>query len=150
MNICKVKYHAFFYLYDNTKTVCSDYLGVTDGDIPNENIQASDHHANHDAWKGRLNGTSLWIVKGDRVNPWIQADIGYQTFVSGVITQGDGDQKDNKPDWVTTFKVSTFKISTSDEEVFVSDEDGSVKVRTFVTFCFLKTGIITYRKPCYS
>ena len=112
-------------------TVCSDHLGIESSNIiPDENIQASGSFGNLHAWEERLNGAKFWAEKGNKVAPWIQADIGYQTSVSGVITQGDGKQVDKTPDWVTTLKVSTFKISTDDEEVFVKNVNGTVKVST--------------------
>ena len=70
--------------------VCSDYLGMENGDIPNENIEASHQYSSYPASKARLNGIKFWACAGSLASPWIQADIGYQTYVSGVITQGDG------------------------------------------------------------
>ena len=105
------------------------HLGVESDDIiPDENIKASGTLNNWHAWKGRLNGEKFWAENGNKVEPWIQADIGYQTKVSGVITQGDGNQQDNTPDWVTTLKVSTFKNSTNEVEEFVKDANGNVTV----------------------
>ena len=104
--------------------------GIENGDIPDENIQASDFREDITGWpwKGRLNRKGVWAVDDSVQQPWIEADIGYQTYVSGVITQGDGNTTDGTPDWVTTFKVSTFEMSTGDEEVFVEDGSGKVKV----------------------
>ena len=64
--------------------------------------------------------------------PWVQADIGYQTYVSGVVTQGDGG--DGGDDWISSIKVSTFLMSTNDEEVFVKDGQGEVIVSKYITF----------------
>ena len=50
-----------------------------------------------------------------------------------MITQGDGHRDGPDPDWVTTFKVSAFSNSTSDEEVFVKDEDGNVKLSASIS-----------------
>ena len=103
---------------------------MENGDIPNENIQASGELDDFPASDGRLNGPSNWSWHGDRPPPWIQADIGYQTHISGVITQGDGGRSNNPIyiDWLTSLKISTFEMSSYDVEVFVTDEDGIVKV----------------------
>ena len=100
---------------------------MENGDIPDGRIQASRELRNYPASKGRLNGPSNWAWYGERSPPWIQADIGYQTHISGVITQGDGGLQDSV-DWLTSLKISTFEMSTNDVEVFVTDEHGSVKV----------------------
>ena len=104
-------------------------------DILNANIQASQM----EIWNGetchahqaRLNSmTFTWFLEGSGGSmPWIQADIGYQTCVTGVITQGDGGASlNNNPDWFTKLKVSTF-LGTTDEsaEVFI-EENGTPKV----------------------
>ena len=93
-------------------------------DIPDDNIQASSTWGgNYLAWYARLNGNSCWTGTGKTA--WIQADIGYQTYVSGVVTQGDGTV--GSPHWVTSIKVSTFPVSSEDEstEVFVKDGYGN-------------------------
>ena len=106
--------------------VCSDYLGMENGDIPNEKHQYSSYPAS----KARLNGIKFWACAGSLASPWIQADIGYQTYVSGVITQGDGGIVSGiTADWVTSLKVSTFTMSTDDQEVFITDGVGNAKVR---------------------
>ncbi|XP_072017077.1 uncharacterized protein [Amphiura filiformis] len=106
-----------------TCTVCMDYLGMENGTIPDGNIQASSEYdsSNYDATKGRLNGPSSWYPVTDQQDTiWIQADIGYLTYVTAVITQGSGDSYKS---WVTSFKVSTFE-TTSAIEGFVEDENG--------------------------
>ena len=94
-------------------------------DILNDNIQAAStiDPIYHPAWYARLNGDSCW--SGTGTTAWIQADIGYQTYVSGVVTQGDGAV--GEPHWVTSIKVSTFPVSSEDKdtEVFVKDGDGN-------------------------
>ena len=94
------------------------------GDIPDANIQASTYYVNP-AKNGRLSlDLCPWSAAGSVSNPWIQADIGYQTYVSGVITQGGCGLN---PDWVTTLKISTFEVNTNDAEEFVTDDSGQVK-----------------------
>ena len=122
--------------------VCYDYLGMESGDISDGNIiasskkiaKANNKNANGYPHEARLKGSSCWRARFDDNNsdgsnyPWIQADIGYQTNVSGVVMQGDGGVGD--PDWVETMKVSTFCKCANDTEVYVKDDSGQVKVRT--------------------
>ena len=104
--------------------VCRDYLGMENGDIQDENIQASStYSAAFAAWKGRLNGPTSWYDVSSDIFSWIQADIGYQTSVSGVVTQGSGGHDGDY--WVTEIKVSTFQTSLDDEEVFIADDNGN-------------------------
>ncbi|XP_072017070.1 neuropilin-1-like [Amphiura filiformis] len=108
-----------------TCTVCMDYLGMENGTIPDGNIQASSEYKSiYSASKGRLNGElSSWHAAPFQTGPiWIQADIGILTYVSGVITQGDGYINKAGADYVTSFKVSTFLI-TGANEVFVEDKN---------------------------
>ena len=64
---------------------------MENGDIPDEGITASSFVLFAPASEARLEGSGKWATLGSEVNPWIQADIQYQTHVSGVLTQGDGD-----------------------------------------------------------
>ena len=96
---------------------------MEDNTIHKSSIRASAVYKSFRAWKGRLNGISYWATEtGD---PWIQANIGYQTSVYGVITQGGGVDDEH---WVTHIKVSTFLTNTTDEESFIEGEDGNQKV----------------------
>ena len=105
---------------------------MENGDIVDGNIKASSKlRDGFSARFARLNGTSTWATAaGSNSKPWIQADIGYQTYVSGVVTQGEGHIEGTMRDWVTAFNVSTFNMTTSDEEVFVKDGNGEVKVKS--------------------
>ena len=102
---------------------------MENGDIANENIKASSKYSdNFSSERARLNGNSFWVAAASDTQPWIQADIGYQTYVSGVVTQGEGITSDNEIDWVTSIKVSTFCMAGIDGEVFVKDANGTAKV----------------------
>ena len=82
---------------------------MTSWQIPDANIQTSAEARGN----GRLRGNSPFQAPNDASDPWIQADIGYQTCVSGVKTQGiAGDN------FVTSFWVSTFGTSGSKEVSF--------------------------------
>ena len=100
----------------------NEYLGIQNGDIPDANIQAS-----HVSSKGRLCSRSPFH-KHVTGNPWIQANIGYQTRVSGVVTQGDG-QRDG--DWVTSFWVSTSPTSSANALIYIQ-ENGQRKVSVII------------------
>ena len=104
---------------------------MENGDIADESIHASSvslYGGIGYPYHARLNGTLCWrTTLYDDPEPWIQADIGYQTNVTGVITQGDGGVGP-KHNWVKTLKVSTFLNSTNDVQIFVEDEAGQPKV----------------------
>ena len=98
------------------------------GEIPDVNIKASSFYDTRPPEYGRLDAPTSWTIGISVSSPWIQADIGYQTNVSGVITQGAGGGG-RVANWVTSLKVSTFKINdTGDAEEFVRDDNGLVKV----------------------
>ena len=102
--------------------VCTDQLGVENGDIPDENFEASDSARGNDPHNARLNNQGAWISYNP--NAWIQVDIGYTTSVSGLLTQG------GSPiwyDWITQLSVSTFTAADG-PEVFIMDENGNDKV----------------------
>ena len=100
------------------------------GDIPDENIQASSIYSTYyRASYARLNSVDplyqSWYAATTDSQPWIQADIGYQTKVSGIVTQG------HLHNYPTTFKVSTFFNSVNDDEVFVKTTSGNVMVNIY-------------------
>ena len=72
----------------------------------------------------RLNGPSHWQA-GTESNRWIQADLGYQTYVFGVVTQGDGGVGGRSFDWITSFSISTFLERTTDPEIYVKESGGT-------------------------
>ena len=115
-------------------SVCLEYLGMENGDIPRGNIRASGHSGNYYPSQARLNGPSTW--KSGYGPQWIQADIGYQTYVAGVITQG------HTNNWVSSFKVSIFQMTTVDDEIYVS-EGGEAKVKMTILMLLLQP------IPCY-
>ena len=113
------------------------YLGMENGDIPDANIMVS--HGNQ---KGRLHSAHEFEITPSVTNPFIQVDIGYQTYVSGVVTQGDGDSG-TAGDWVTSFWVSTFQNSTASTQVFIK-ENGENKV----SLILFSLTIISVRGAC--
>ena len=114
------KLHVFVFIIHIS--ACRDYMGMENGDIPNENVQASSKISPNEAWKARLNGLSYWLASLRHPYPWIQADIGYQTYITSVVTQGMNSA------YSTKLKISTFYNSINDDEIFISDESSHVKV----------------------
>ena len=104
---------------------------MENGDILNGMIKASEVSSNFYAHLARLNSIEYaWLEEGSGGSmPWIQADIGYQTSVTGIITQGDSVDTTHR-DWFTKLKISTFidtPTTTSYTEVFI-EENGAPKV----------------------
>ncbi|XP_074660599.1 lactadherin-like isoform X2 [Tubulanus polymorphus] len=84
-------------------------LGMISGDIQDWQISASSAYP--EAWdKGcneknarlYLSNGKAWCAKTKSSSEWLQVDLGVNTKVTGVLTQGRGDAKE----WVTSFKVS--------------------------------------------
>ena len=119
-------------------------LGMENGDIVDENIIASSNLSEvYSPVRARFGGNCAWRASSSDSHPWIQADIGYQTYVLGVKTQGGGICDEvYSAEWVTSIKISTFYMTTSDEEVFVKDTitSGEIKVNNF-DILFLSSGV---------
>ena len=101
---------------------------MENGDIPDLYIEASSVYSNYKPWLARLNGSSKWVAYDYNEEVWIQADIQNQTYVSGVLTQGDGDTGNRAGHWITSFKVSTFLENSDGEQTFVQDGLGNTLV----------------------
>ncbi|XP_038066899.1 lactadherin-like [Patiria miniata] len=95
-------------------------LGLEDGDIPDENIQASSNARNRPPSKARLNGPSFWSPASGP-GAWIEVSLLQSTEVAGVITQGKA------VFFVNTFKVS-YKPPSSSRLVYVTESNGSIKL----------------------
>ncbi|XP_072037163.1 lactadherin-like [Amphiura filiformis] len=106
------------------------------GEIRDGAIEASDSFLLFPAANARLNGDGAWAAHDfygippftDPTTQWIQANIGYETNVSAVITQGDGGAGILADGWVRSFKVSTF-LSADGNEMFVMNQtDGTAMI----------------------
>ena len=95
---------------------------MKNGEIPDENIDAVSHRDNFVPSLARLDGAggNVWSTYLQVNNPWIEADIGYRTYVSGVVTQGCGNSAYTC--WTTKIRVS---ISSSELAPMVSIKDPS-------------------------
>ena len=94
--------------------MCGLPLGMEDGSIPDSNITASTTHGHCSTSNGRLNNlggngkAGAWCAaSGDRQAPWFQVDLGEQTQVEGVITQGRSDANQH---------VTAYQVQYSDDE----------------------------------
>ena len=108
------------------------------GEILDESIRASDWETDYPPSKARINlldVDSKWSANGNVTIPWIQADIQYQTYVSGVLTQG------GEEGWITLYSVSTF---LENSETFVKNELGGK-----VSFDFIDTSGIGCLSPYF-
>ena len=116
---------------------------MENGAIPDSAITASSQSGWATAAHGRLNGEKLWspTASDAAANPWIQADIGYLTYVSGVMTQGNGGI--NTFNWVTSLKVSTSVEARDDMLVFIKASDTvNDKVKDIFPIIFLHMGSV--------
>ena len=104
---------------------------MKDKSIPDGNIRASSQYSQSFHVKyARLDHSSSWSAATTDDEPWIQADIGYETKVSGLVTQGDGGSG-KYDDWVITLKVSIYDDVTRNSDgpgIFVGDDGNGHKV----------------------
>ncbi|XP_071801339.1 retinoschisin-like [Asterias amurensis] len=109
-------------------------LGLEDGSIPDESLSASSNWEGRDkstAAGGRLNKTSpntliigAWCPMVSDTNQWIQVNLGYSTYVTGVLTQG---RYSGSPQWVTKYKVQ-FEPPSPACLVDVKDQLGQTQI----------------------
>ncbi|XP_077985990.1 putative carboxypeptidase X1 [Glandiceps talaboti] len=101
-------------------------VGVESGLLPDSQMTASTTYTSvHMPYYGRLNwcelsGVSCAWCGQNKVDEWLQIDLGYSRKVTGVDTQG----RDNASLWVTSFKLSYGDGSTWQ---FVNDHSGQPK-----------------------
>ncbi|XP_038046744.1 lactadherin-like [Patiria miniata] len=100
-----------FYFSDGPPCSVGGPLGMEDGRIRNESITASSvwgNFTNHAPPRARLNTqghAAAWVSAGNSdPNPWIQVDFVSMVTITGLITQGRGDQVDTQ--WVTEYQVT--------------------------------------------
>ncbi|XP_035673289.1 uncharacterized protein LOC118413828 isoform X1 [Branchiostoma floridae] len=122
-------------------------LGMESGAIPDGHITASSTHPDCATSKARLHSreesrtsqggwAGAWCANGPlNTNQWLQVDVGAETTVAGVITQGrnvGGNQ------WVTSYKLrfsrdgstwSTYLDNLGREKVFSGNSDQDTEVR---------------------
>eukprot|EP00057_Strongylocentrotus_purpuratus_P010883 XP_011665357.1 PREDICTED: lactadherin-like [Strongylocentrotus purpuratus] len=89
--------------------VLGEGLGVEDGRIPDSSLTSSSiWSSGHEAYRGRLNAVVVsgnagaWVAAAAANNEWIKVDLGEDTLVTGVITQG----RPISDQWATSFRIS--------------------------------------------
>ncbi|CAH1256881.1 MFGE8 [Branchiostoma lanceolatum] len=112
-------------------------LGMESGAIPDSHITASTTYPNPVCAtnKARLHSAGAWCANHPvNTNQWLQVDVGAETTVAGVITQGRpvGNQ------WVTSYKLrfsrdgttwSTYLDKLGRDKVFSGNSDPDTEVR---------------------
>ncbi|XP_038060479.1 lactadherin-like [Patiria miniata] len=116
-------------IYSSGDSSCSveGPLGMEDGRIPDERITASSFWANradHAPTRARLNTqgyAAAWCNDDstDNISPWIQVDFNGTVTITGLITQGRGDNDQR----VTEYQVTYSNDRQSWDHV--SDADGT-------------------------
>ncbi|KAI8516619.1 hypothetical protein Bbelb_052000 [Branchiostoma belcheri] len=85
--------------------ICHDPLGMESGSIPDGSITASTSYYN-EPYRARLNGVAgegAWSALTLDTSQWLQVDLGRIKSVSGTVIQGR--RKDDRSQWVTSYKV---------------------------------------------
>ena len=111
------------------------------GAISNSQISASTQYwSNHAATQGRLNyketrfTSGAWVVGANNINQWLQIDLGQQTKVTRVATQG----RNYSPSWPFgphLQYVTSYKLQYSNDGVnFQYYSSGKVSTPFFFLF----------------
>ena len=97
--------------------------------LPNSAITASSTWGSaHEPWRARLNNvpnghTGSWSAATNQVGEWLQIDLGRETMVTKIATQGRPPTSWSQ--WVTSYKILFSSDSTNWKEY---KENNSVKV----------------------
>jgi len=109
---------------------CSGHaLGMENNVLPNSAITASSTWGSaHEPWRARLNNvpnghTGSWSAATNQVGEWLQIDLGRETMVTKIATQGRPPTSWSQ--WVTSYKILFSSDSTNWKEY---KENNSVKV----------------------
>ncbi|KAK3737793.1 hypothetical protein QZH41_004839 [Actinostola sp. cb2023] len=96
-------------------------LGMQSGAIPDARINgiaSSMYNDKHAPSHGRLGQPGAWSARNSRVDEWIQVDLGQDTKVAGIATQG----RTNEGQWVKKYKLQY----SSDGKTFKDYKEGKV------------------------
>ncbi|XP_030837366.1 lactadherin-like [Strongylocentrotus purpuratus] len=129
-----------------TPSVRGAGLGVEDGRIPDSSLTSSSIWGfAHEAYRGRLNEVAVaglnvgaWVAAFNDNNKWVKVDLGEDTLVTGVITQG----RTSINERVTSFQISYSRDDTN--WTFALEEHcgvrktytGNFDAATYVTILF--------------
>ncbi|XP_077980715.1 kielin/chordin-like protein [Glandiceps talaboti] len=67
----------------------------------NGDFVSSTYITNNPPWEGRLHSFGAWCAESDDTEPWITVDLGKQTRVVGIGTQG----RSNAEEWVMEYEM---------------------------------------------
>ncbi|XP_051970638.1 neuropilin-1a isoform X3 [Xyrauchen texanus] len=101
---------------------CTEPLGMETGEIHSDQIVASSqYNPNWSPERSRLNNhENGWTPAEDSNKEWIQVDLGFLRFVSGIGTQGAISQETGKKYYVKSYKVDV----SSNGEDWITIKDG--------------------------
>ncbi|PFX33163.1 Neuropilin-2 [Stylophora pistillata] len=103
---------------------CAAALGMENKEIPDANINVSSQlDADHSAKEARLNSKGGWSALNNNFNQWLQVNIGYNSQVTGVATQG----MTGNDQWVSRYRIQ-YSSDGVTFEFYNSTEDSSAKV----------------------
>ena len=112
----RVSFATSYYIligFENPKIVCVTPLGLENGQIPsNAMVSSSQHNQYYGPERARLRevteGSYIggWSPKASNQGEWIQFDLGKDTKVTRIATQG----RDNAGWWTTSFSLS-FRVN---------------------------------------
>ncbi|XP_038060495.1 retinoschisin-like [Patiria miniata] len=119
--------HDYFNCHGDSSCSVEGPLGMEDGRIPDERITASSfwqNRADHAPPRARLNiqgYAAAWCNEEttDNISPWIQVDFVDTVTITGLITQGRGDNDQ---------RVTEYQVTYSDDGQswhHVTDADGT-------------------------
>ncbi|XP_011669610.1 lactadherin-like [Strongylocentrotus purpuratus] len=114
-----------------TPPVLGEGLGVEDGRIPDSSLTSSSVYQSQNpdamaAYRGRLNAigtdgeTTGWTAALDDQDKWIKVDLGKESVVTGVITQGG----ENYIRWYTSLQIS-YSVDNQEWTYALEKECGS-------------------------
>ncbi len=98
-------------------------------------ISSSQQHSNV-----RLDGNQCWRANESDKSPWIQVDLLTPKIMSGIVTQGDGNN--NRPDWVSSLSVAFTNDTSVHPSWFTFMYDNCtemVSISNFLDFCQSQT-----------
>ncbi|XP_078610301.1 lactadherin-like [Branchiostoma floridae x Branchiostoma japonicum] len=113
-------------------------MGMSTGDIPDSSFTASSYYNPYMPANARFGITRCWIPRTrSAVVEWLKIDLGRETLVYGVITQGSPDYNQ----WTRTYKLSfsmdgetwdTYRGTDGSDKVFQGNYDRSSPVYNFL------------------
>ena len=128
MKRSKLLFFETIYIFSNTG--CAAVLGVENKEISDANLKVSSQmDEDHGAKEARLNSKADgnkrggWSAMSNNFNQWLQVDIGDNSRVTGVATQG----MNGNDQWVSRYRIQ-YSSDGVTFEFYNATEDSSAKV----------------------